>query len=119
MSAQADATNVRAATRAATCHLKLGQLDEAEAVLDAVKATIAEGQLVPADLISKQNDLALTKRMVAEVTSLFLTCFSLESLHCQWRPGWTTGCAIWHRGYAKASLCCREHLKSAQASQSV
>ncbi len=64
---QADPTNVRAATRAATCHIKMGQLTEATAVLEAVKATVPAGHPVPSDLASKQSDLELTKRMVTEV----------------------------------------------------
>lgn len=68
---QADLSNVRAATRAATCHLKMGQLTEAAAVLNAVKATIPVGQPTPADLVNKQNDLELTKRMVIEVCNFF------------------------------------------------
>ena len=54
---QADPTNVRAATRAATCHIKMGQLTEATAVLEAVKATVPAGHPVPSDLASKQSNL--------------------------------------------------------------
>ncbi|KAL0051715.1 hypothetical protein WJX82_000922 [Trebouxia sp. C0006] len=66
MAVEADPTNVRAATRAATCHIKMGQLTEATAVLEAVKATVPAGHPVPSDLASKQSDLELTKRMVTE-----------------------------------------------------
>ena len=73
---QADPTNVRAATRAATCHIKMGQLTEATAVLEAVKATVPAGHPVPSDLASKQSDLELTKRMVTEVLLLHVTAGS-------------------------------------------
>lgn len=73
---QADPTNVRAATRAATCHIKMGQLAEATAVLEAVRATVCAGHPVPPDLASKQSDLELTKRMVAEVLHLHVTAVS-------------------------------------------
>ncbi len=73
---QADPTNVRAATRAATCHIKMGQLTEATAVLEAVKATVPAGHPVPSDLASKQSDLELTKRMIAEVLRLHVTAVS-------------------------------------------
>lgn len=65
---QADLTNVRAATRAATCHLKMGQLAEASQILDTVKATVmASGQDAPPELVSKQHDLDVTKRLVSQV----------------------------------------------------
>ena len=65
---QAEPTNVRAATRAATCHLKMGQLSEATQILDTVKATVtAAGQAPPPELVSKQNDLDTTKRLVSQV----------------------------------------------------
>jgi hypothetical protein len=73
---QADPTNVRAATRAATCHIKMGQLTEATAVLEAVKATVPAGHPVPSDLASKQSDLELTKSMVAEVLCLHVIAVS-------------------------------------------
>ncbi|KAL0026901.1 hypothetical protein WJX77_010227 [Trebouxia sp. C0004] len=69
MAVEADPTNSRAATRAATCHIKMGQLTEATAVLEAVKATVPAGHPVPPDLASKQSDLELTKRMVTEATA--------------------------------------------------
>lgn len=59
---------MRAATRAATCHLKMGQLAEATQILDTVKATVtASGQALPPELVSKQNDLDVTKRLVSQV----------------------------------------------------
>ena len=68
---QADPTNVRAATRAATCHLKMGQLSEASQMLDTVQATVtAAGQAPPPELVSKQNDLEVTKRLVSQVRSV-------------------------------------------------
>ncbi|KAL3152969.1 hypothetical protein ABBQ38_011999 [Trebouxia sp. C0009 RCD-2024] len=70
MAVQADPTNVRAATRAATCHLKMGQLSEASRILDAVRATVtAAGQDPPPELVSKQNDLEVTQRLVAQATA--------------------------------------------------
>ena len=67
---QADPTNVRAATRAATCHLKMGQLSEASHILDTVRATVtAAGQDPPPELVSKQNDLEVTQRLVSQVCS--------------------------------------------------
>lgn len=68
---QADPTSVRAATRAATCHLKMGQLSEASQILDTVKALVtASGQALPPELVSKQNDLEVTKRLVSQVQLL-------------------------------------------------
>ena len=67
---------MRAATRAATCHIKMGQLTEATAVLEAVKATVPADQPVPSDLATKQSDLELTKRMVKEVLHLHVTAVS-------------------------------------------
>lgn len=67
---QADLTSVRAATRAATCHLKMGQLAEASQILDTVQALVtASGQAPPPELVSKQNDLDVTKRLVSQVVS--------------------------------------------------
>ena len=67
---QADPSNVRAATRAATCHLKMDQLTEAAHILDAVTATVtASGRPLPPELVSKQNDLQTTKRLVSQVHS--------------------------------------------------
>ena len=65
---QADPTNVRAATRAATCHLKMGQLTEASQMLDSVAGTVrASGKALPPELVSKQDDLDVTKRLISEV----------------------------------------------------
>lgn len=65
---QADPTSVRAATRAATCYLKMGQLAEASQILDTVKATVtALGQTLPPELITKQDDLEVTKRLISQV----------------------------------------------------
>ena len=78
---QADPSNVRAATRAATCYLKMGQLTEAAHVLDVVTATVtASGKLMPPELVSKQNDLQVTKRLVSEVRShAFLPVWSVHT----------------------------------------
>ncbi|KAL0022774.1 hypothetical protein WJX79_003861 [Trebouxia sp. C0005] len=80
MAVQADPTNVRAATRAATCHIKMGQLAEATAVLEAVRATVCAGHPVPPDLASKQSDLELTKRMVAEAISALQAAGSMPAV---------------------------------------
>lgn len=45
----------------------MGQLAEATAVLEAVAATLPAGQLAPFDLVSKQTDVELTKKMITEV----------------------------------------------------
>lgn len=66
---QADPTSVRAATRAATCHLKMGNLDTAQNTLDAVKATLPAGQGWPEDLAKKHEDLRQTKQWISEVCS--------------------------------------------------
>ena len=78
---QADPTNVRAATRAATCHIKMGQLAEATAVLEAVAATVPAGQPAPSDLVSKQNDVELTKQMITEVQHDCHTIMCFHTLH--------------------------------------
>ena len=49
----------------------MGQLAEATQILDTVKATvIASGQALPPELISKQDDLEVTKRLVSQVVQL-------------------------------------------------
>lgn len=93
---QADPTNVRAATRAATCHIKMGQLAEATAVLEAVAATLPAGQLAPFDLVSKQTDVELTKKMITEVqhdrhTTMCSCCHILRVLAHTLPMFWRTG----------------------------
>lgn len=72
---QADPANVRAATRAATCHLKMGDLDEAAKTLNAVRATLPNSQALPDDLANKQRDLEQTKLLITEVS------YSHHALH--------------------------------------
>ena len=51
----------------------MGQLTEASRMLDAVRATAsASGQPPPPELVSKQNDLDVTKRLVSKVCILIL-----------------------------------------------
>lgn len=78
---QADPSSVRAATRAATCHLKMGQLTEASQILDTVKALVtASGQALPPELVSKQNDLEVTKRLVSQVQPTIQAMLSIVLL---------------------------------------
>ena len=60
---QADPRSVRAATRAATCFLKMGEPDKAAKMLEAV----AQTNPLPDELVSKQRDVEQTKQLIAQV----------------------------------------------------